>query len=214
MRIHNPKGSKWVDNTATPNPTEVNRHEHHPERRLDRQDRPYRGRRHPDPAGAAGNHRLVGLDRRGAARQRSDELVPGLYPVRYQHLPDQQVARREPGADVREHRVRQRPGRPIDDEQPRPVPFGGRLLRDQLVGQLEVEVGNAHRVSPQRGKGSDRTAASRGALSDRTRAARISFRPCAVPSGPVSPRPSACRRRRRPSARPPRRSARPCAAVP
>jgi hypothetical protein len=38
-------------------------------------------------------------------------------------------------------------GHPIDDHQPAAAPDGGRLLRDQLIGQFEIEIGDARDVS-------------------------------------------------------------------
>ena len=44
--------------------------------------------------------------------------------------------------------IRSASGSTIDDQQPRRAAFGRRLLRDQVLGKVEVEVGEAHGWTP------------------------------------------------------------------
>jgi hypothetical protein len=55
---------------------------------------------------------------------------------------DQQVTRPQDGGQVRHRRVRPRAGTAVEHQQPRGAPLCGRRLRDQGLGQHEVEVGN------------------------------------------------------------------------
>ena len=58
---------------------------------------------------------------------------------------DQQVARAEKRGQVADRRLRGRAGGSIEGEQARPVPLRRGLLRDRIIGQFEIEVGNVHR---------------------------------------------------------------------
>ena len=57
---------------------------------------------------------------------------------------DEEVARREVPLDVGEDRVLEPTGGPVHDEQARPISELGRLLRNEVVGEVEVEVRGMH----------------------------------------------------------------------
>ena len=73
---------------------------------------------------------------------------------------NQQVARAKKPPEVGERRVLERPASARHHQQPRTPAFGG-LLRDQRLGQLEVEVGNVHVAEPKNVERSNRPRAAR-----------------------------------------------------
>jgi hypothetical protein len=60
----------------------------------------------------------------------------------------EKVAGSEQVGQVGNHAVGPRAPRAIDDEQARAAPDRRRLLRDQVLGQVEVEIGEAHGATP------------------------------------------------------------------
>ena len=72
----------------------------------------------------------------------------------------QQIARAQEAPEVGERRVLERPARARHHQQPR-TPAFGRLLRDERLGQLEVEIGNVHVAEPKNVERSNRPRAAR-----------------------------------------------------
>ncbi len=57
---------------------------------------------------------------------------------------DKQIARREEGWQIADDVVSPRASVPVHYEQPRRAARGGRLLRDQVLGQFEIELTQVH----------------------------------------------------------------------
>ena len=57
---------------------------------------------------------------------------------------DEQIARREEGWQIADDVVSPRASMPVHHEQPRRAARGGRLLRDQVLGQFEIELTQVH----------------------------------------------------------------------
>ena len=57
---------------------------------------------------------------------------------------DEQIAPSQMRRQPIERRMLRLPGRAVEDDEPRAAALGRRMLRDQLLGKLEVEVADVH----------------------------------------------------------------------
>jgi hypothetical protein len=87
-----------------------------------------------------------------AQQKAFDGAAPGQPPPeqpRGEHpgvVEDEEIARPEVFGELCERSVLDIAGFPVQDEQPRCASLRGRLLRNQLIWKIEIEVGGIHEI--------------------------------------------------------------------